>query len=309
MADELTPIGASLPQQLEALKQQHPHEPIVGVQPSGDTVNGCGVCRYGLVHVAVVGGQPSMFACLCRRGQGKRLASIASQLTDDDRERYWPSGAPTTEPQRVLQLLTDARIPPKFLPWSLASYAERFKADRDQQRYVKLAGEWVRATPATRSDLVIYGPNGTGKTGIAIALGRALAELDQVPLFWTMRELAIAWRDTFRPGGRDDGGPTEAEFLDGLVAADLLIVDEVSGQRISEFVEDTLTMIVDKRQRLQRPSILTLNIPADADDDSAVVTQLLGPTLQDRLRERGQFWPMKGLSRRNTYGRQQERSR
>lgn len=308
MADEMAPIGSLG----SALARFRAHGPIAdpgGIDPSGDTVNGCGVCRYGLVSVRHPGTQSAVYACLCQRGQAKRIASITSQITEAEREQYWPGGVPqAVDPQRVLELLTAARIPPKFLPWSLASYRERFKSDREQQRYLKLAEEWIQASE--RSDLVIFGPNGTGKTGIAIALVRALAEQQQRSEFWTMRELSIAWRDTFRAGARDDDGAlTEADFLASLVALDLLIVDEVSGQRLSEFVEDTLTMIVDKRQRLQKPTILTMNTPAEAEDDGAVLAQLLGPTLQDRLRERGQFWPMKGLSRRNTYSRQPEQSR
>ena len=294
------------------------HRPVesLGVQPSGDEREGCGVCRFGFVLVITpeAGSHGMVYACICEKGKQKqasipRLSSIALALTQDEIRDYWPKGAPEASRDRVLRMLSEAKIPPKFLPWSMTSYAERFKGEKDQKRYLKLAAEWIKLPTADRSDLIIYGPNGTGKTGMAIAIARALAEQQQRSLFWTMRELAIAWRETFRKEGATPDAPSEADFLDALVAPDVLILDEVSGQRMSEFVEDTLTMIVDKRQKLQRPTILTLNLPAESGlalEDGEIVTQLLGPTLQDRLRERGQWWAMKGLSRRTTYSRPAE---
>lgn len=288
---------------------------MVGVQISGDHERGCGVCREGLVMVVhqKTGEQAECYACICERGKAKqqaypKLASIAQLLPDDELRGYWPKGAPEATRDRVLQILNKARIPPKFLPWSLASYSERFKSEKAQRQYLKLASEWLKLGTSDRSDLIIYGPNGTGKTGMAIALARALAEQHQQSVFWTMRELSIAWRDTYREQA-GEAQTSEQDFLASLVTPELLIVDEVSGLRFSEFVEDTLTMIVDQRQKQQRPTILTLNLPAEQGlpiEEGEIITQLLGPTLQDRLRERGQWWLMKGLSRRNTYGQKQE---
>ena len=56
-------------------------------------------------------------------------------------------------------------------------------------------------------------------------------------------------------------------------------------------------------EKIFRDILLTLNIPADvqAADETVYLTTLLGPTLMDRLRERGQFWPMLGRSKRQTW--------
>ena len=297
---------------------ERPATPIVmlGVQASGDREHGCGVCRFGLVVFQRDGQQPDCYACICERGKAKqqiyqRLMSIQDVLTAEEQNEFWPSGIPEASRDRVAAILVEARIPPKFLPWSMASYTERFKGERDPKRYAKLAAEWIALAPADRSDLVVYGPNGTGKTGLAIAIARAIAERYQKPLFYTMRELSIAWRDTYntqQANGAED--QSEAEFLASLLDPHLLIVDEVSGQRMTEFVEDTLTMIVDARQKLLKPTLLTLNLPAEqptiALEDAALLTELLGPTLQDRLRERAQYWPLKGQSRRPTYTRKAE---
>lgn len=271
----------------------------IELEISEDFTQGCGVCRYGLVCVGRYA-----YTCICHRGkakEGKGWTSIRTLLSDEDLQRYWPGGAPAVDRGRVEQLLIDGRVPPKFLPWSLQSYAERFR-DWPQGRYVPIAEAWLLQPLEARSDLVLFGPNGTGKTGMAIALARGVAEQQQPIIFWPLRELAIAWRDRFSRR-EDDADDQESEqlLLTALTEAPLLVIDEVAG--LSRFVEDTLTLIVDKRQRNLRPTILTLNSAAQqADaDDAAVLAELLGATLQDRLRERAQFWAMKGQSQRRTF--------
>jgi DNA replication protein DnaC len=289
---------------------------MIGIQVSGDAKDGCGICSFGLIIVTPfdLGAHPTAYACICDRGKAKegalRIASIETVITAEERAQYWPEGAPTASRDRVAQLMVDARVPPKFLPWSMKSYAERFKGDKEIKRYLKLAAEWIALPNVDRSDLIFYGPNGTGKTGLAIGILRAISEQYQTSLFWTMRELSIAWRDTYRQKDGEAQG-SEQDFLQALVDPALLVLDEVSGQRMSEFVEDTVTMIVDARQKRQRPTILTLNLPAETNsalamEEEKILGELLGPTLHDRLRERGQFWTLKGQSRRETFRRRQE---
>lgn len=307
---------AEVIQRASAVSSFQPASPaeMGGLRVSGDREIGCGICHFGMVvfYSGVDGEHPFVCACVCDRGRAKqqanpKLQSVQQRLSEDELLDYWPKGAPIAGRDRVVQLLVDGRVPPQYLPWSLTSYGERFKADREQKRYLKLAGEWLGLDLALRSDLILFGPNGTGKTGLAVAMARAMAEAYQPCLFWTMRELAVAWRDTYNREAAGKDLISEQAFVAGLVNPPLLILDEVSGQRMSEFVEDSLTMIVDLRQKQKRPTILTLNVPAGQGagiplGEGELLTELLGPTLQDRLRERGQFWALRGQSKRKTYG-------
>ena len=83
----------------------------------------------------------------------------------------------------------------------------------------------------------------------------------------------------------------------------VLVLDEWGGEGLSDFVEKALTLTIDRRQKAQVPTIITLNLAADVDDSVAVeqLVQMFGPSLADRLRERAQFWPIWGKSKRQTH--------
>ena len=79
-------------------------------------------------------------------------------------------------------------------------------------------------------------------------------------------------------------------------------LDEWGGEGLSEFVEKALTLAIDRRQKAQVPTIITLNLAADVANDVATeqLVEMFGPSLADRLRERAQFWPIWGKSKRST---------
>ena len=109
----------------------------------------------------------------------------------------------------------------------------------------------------------------------------------------------MRWRDTFRA----DAETSELGILDMLEVPHVLVLDEWGGEGLSDFVEKALTLTIDRRQKAQVPTIITLNLAADVDDGVAIeqLVQMFGPSLADRLRERAQFWPIWSKSKRQTH--------
>lgn len=192
----------------------------------------------------------------------------------------------------------------RFAGFTLESFMARFGTDRSAKRFVNWARTWAEASADKRSDVVMVGPNGTGKTGLAVAMMRAAIERGETAYFTELETLSIRWRATY--GTRDDeSGETEAEVLDAMTRVGVLVLDEVTGTKATEFIEDKLREIVIVRQRALRPTILTMNVPAALGEDAAALEEamaiILGPTLFDKLRERTQFFAMFGPSRREAF--------
>src|SRR5262245_34179437 len=73
----------------------------------------------------------------------------------------------------VATLLRDARIPPRFARATL----DNFEHDMDTQRSAwQKATAFVEAFPIVDRGLVLYGPNGVGKTHLAVGILKACVE-------------------------------------------------------------------------------------------------------------------------------------
>lgn len=241
------------------------------------------------------------YACLCPAGQRLTPAvlSISNVASEHDLRRLFPRGLP----ERAVgwrSRLEQAGVGRGSSHFSLDTYRDEFGVDAACMRFYRLGSEWARVSRSERSDLVLFGPNGTTKTGLAVSLLRASVERGDTVRFLDLATLAQLWRETFD----DRSDISTSDLTSALVDVDVLVVDEVGGGNLTDFVTSTLTMLVNRRQQNARPTVLTLNVPAyDAagapiEDLNEYLLAMFGPTLFDRLRERAQFWPMVGGSRR-----------
>lgn len=277
-----------------------------GVVPSH--IGDCGVCDNGFVQVVGSDGLSRAYSCACPDGvrKQKHARPVLAILSSEEVAELWPAGVPAAT-STLFDLLTAAGLPPAWHSLTLESYREAFGADRTVKRYLSLAAAWVEQEPATRPDLVLFGPNGTGKTGLAVGLVHALVRRGDRPKFVDARVLMARWRETFRDGAAE----SETALLADLVMAPLVVVDEATAGGATDWVERSLTLLVDQRQRHNRPTVLTLNLPSvDGDGREMLAMEYppllaaaLGPALFDRLRERAQLWHCGGASRRRPRGR------
>lgn len=105
-------------------------------------------------------------------------------------------------------------------------------------------------------NLVLYGPVGTGKTGIAHATLRSLVDLGHHGLFVTVRDLLDDARDAFRDGR----APT---LLERALAVPILVLDDLGAERPTAWSVEQLARIVDRRHRHLVPTIATSNHDPD----------------------------------------------
>lgn len=189
--------------------------------------------------------------------------------------------------------------------FTIESFEARFLDDPMTRRYVAWAKLWLEMAATDRPDLVLLGPNGTGKTGLAVAILRGALAQGEYGYFTELDALSIRWRATF--GRTDDDAETESKLFAFVSETSTLVLDELTGTRHSEFIEDKLRTIIVARQRAQRPTVITMNVPATCagkpDEIQDHLARSLGPALYDKLRERAQFYPMFGPSKRQPWKR------
>src|SRR5262249_4764201 len=105
-------------------------------------------------------------------------------------------------------------------------------------------------------------------------------------LFYDTRELLRVIRSTYDPSIQ----MTELDVLRPVMKADLLVLDDLGAEKTSEWVEETMNLIVNTRYSERRLTLFTSNypdIPDDTDPNSLLFR--IGIRMRSRLHEMCEF--------------------
>jgi DNA replication protein DnaC len=183
------------------------------------------------------------------------------------------------------QLIEAARIPPRYARCTL----DNFVLYQNEKLMTALcqAQRFSDAFPAVTKGLCLIGPPGIGKTHIAVSVLRRLVVDKHVRgLFYDVRDLLRVIRSTYNPVVRT----AEMDILRPVMQAELLVLDDLGAEKPSEWVEETMNLIVNTRYNERRPTIFTTNyedVPDDAEVDS--LKARVGFRLHSRLHEMCEF--------------------
>ena len=198
--------------------------------------------------------------------------------------------------QHIASLVRAASIPDRFYPKTLADYKTTTDGERVALSVAKNYVEEFADHLAAARCLVFCGCLGTGKTHLACAIAKSLAQSGRPTRYFTVQELIRSLRATWgRP--TSEASETESRLLQRLGALELLVLDEVGVQFGTEAERTQLTEVMDLRYRDMKPTLVVSNCERDE------LKKYLGDRIVDRLRENGgKFvifdWP----SRRGTHG-------
>ena len=189
--------------------------------------------------------------------------------------------------------LAEANIPRRYQHCTLDNFVAY---NESLEKAVARARRVAESFPVVSQGLLLEGQPGVGKTHLAVAvLKHVVQSAGARGLFYDTRELLRIIRSTYDPSIRT----TELEVLRPVMTADLLVLDDLGAEKTSEWVDETMNLIVNTRYNERRLTLFTSNyqdIPDDTDPNSLLFR--IGFRMRSRLHEMCEFLVLDGADYR-----------
>lgn len=192
---------------------------------------------------------------------------------------------------RAQTLLAAARVPRRYEHCELSNYDTDFPGAHPSLAEAHfLASNFARkCDPRGDKGLLIIGTIGTGKTHLAVGIIKELILNRGVAcLFYDYRELLKEIQNSYNSTVQT----TELDVLRPVFETDVLVLDELGAVKPTEWVWDTVSLILNTRYNDNRTTIITTNFedqpPAGAIPvaKAAARAETLGDRIGERMRSR-----------------------
>lgn len=186
-------------------------------------------------------------------------------------------------------LLADARIPSRYNNCDFSTFETNHDSLRDAHRR---ATEFAQRFPVVDRGLLFYGQPGVGKTHLATAILKdVIRSKNARGKFYETSELLRLLRETYGTGTRVN----EMDILRPVMEAELLVLDDLGQEKTSDWVQETLGLLINTRYASRLPTIFTTNLVDNADvTDPNSIAYRVGLRTRSRLLEMCDWVPMSG---------------
>jgi DNA replication protein len=177
-------------------------------------------------------------------------------------------------------LLQHSRIPNRFLHCTF----DNFEVLQPSLARAQMATrKFVEEYPVVDVGLLYLGRCGVGKTHLAVAALKELINKGIPGLFYDFRDLLKEIQDSYNPNTHN----SELKILSPVFEAEVLVLDEMGASKPTEWVQETMTHVINKRYNDKKVTIFTsnyLDIPLGSSYDETL-TDRVGVRLRSRLHE------------------------
>ena len=131
---------------------------------------------------------------------------------------------------------------------------ENFNSNSENELAIAIAKDYVNKniTSVNTNGLIIMGESGVGKTHLAASIANRLIENDKIVLMGRLTTLLDMIKETFK-----DNTKSENELIELYSNVDLIIIDDLGTEKISNWALEKLYTIIENRNENRLPIIIT----------------------------------------------------
>ena len=178
--------------------------------------------------------------------------------------------------ENIEEYLSRAGVPPKYLKCTF----DNFKVNKDNRHPLKICKEYAEDPD---SSLFLYGPYGTGKTHLAVAITRELLQKGREVIFISVPRLLFEIRKAFK-----EDTHAESDYVERYTSIEYLILDDFGVEKTTEWARQTLNYIIYERDNYLKPTVITSNLSLDE------ISEKLDGRISSRISGMGKVIQLKG---------------
>jgi DNA replication protein DnaC len=187
--------------------------------------------------------------------------------------------------EHMRRLFDDARIPPRYRRCDFDNF-QVYQQNEKLAIAVAAVRRFAQSFPNVPKGLCLIGPHGIGKTHLAVAALRGALARGSQGMFYEVSDLLRLIRSTYNPVTKT----AETEILQPILATQLLVLDDVGKEKTSEWVEETMTFIVNSRYNHRLTTIFTSNYEDNPDIEALDSLRVrVGSRMYSRMHEMCDF--------------------
>jgi DNA replication protein DnaC len=187
--------------------------------------------------------------------------------------------------EHTRRLVEEARIPPRYRRCDFDTFLV-YRENEKLTNAVLAVKRFANSFPNVSKGLCLIGPHGIGKTHLAVAAMRTVLANGNQAVFYEVSDLLRLIRSTYNPVTKT----AEMQILQPLLTTQLLVLDDVGKEKTSEWVEETMTFIVNTRYNHRLTTIFTSNYEDNPDAEALDSLRVrVGSRMYSRIHEMCDF--------------------